>query len=148
MILKHLISHFFDLVFMLQSYYLIGFTPTVTYEEQPPHPLYRSEKKKSCISPWSSRLYPTAVNQTQVGELPPSHVCLSANLFALSFFSFLSVSLFCLPSQTPSFYYCSSGYHEKKKKEGKDSGHVRISMQSYISESTKHFSSLRTSYKN
>lgn len=53
---------------------------------------YRS-KKKSCMSLWSGRLYPTAVNQTQVDELPPSYVCLPANLsFTLPFFSSLSVS--------------------------------------------------------
>lgn len=53
--------------------------------------------KKCCISRWSGRLHPTAANRTQVDELPPSYVCLSANLFLTLFFSSLSVTLFPPP---------------------------------------------------
>lgn len=50
---------------------------------------------KKEFSRWSGRLHPTAANRTQVDELPPSYVCLPANLFLSLFSSSLSViSLF------------------------------------------------------
>lgn len=76
-----------------------------------PHPMESclsiSIWKKSCISLWSGRLYPTAVNQSQVDELPPSYICLPANLsFTLSFFSSLSISfLFFSLIQHPPFFF-------------------------------------------
>lgn len=50
--------------------------------------------RKSCISGWPGRLHPTAANRTQVDELPPSYICLPANLLFTLFLSSMSVSLF------------------------------------------------------
>ena len=91
---------------MLECYYLFCLISVVGYQDQASSYVVLFEridlKKELYLSLWSGRLYPTAVNQTQVDELPPSSVCLPANLsFTLPFFSSLSIALFFSPLIQP-----------------------------------------------
>ena len=85
----------------LSCHYLLCLGSVVGYINNRPPAMYAYlsvsvwRKKESCISLWWRRLYPTGVNQTQVDELPPSYICLTANLyFTLPLFSSLSIFSF------------------------------------------------------